>query len=133
MTEQSLVSLFRNTRRYETELRILQDCTDGIYDAGDAAEIQRFALIKRKLALIGHLLHMLPFEERRVLQKNLVEGYSWKRIADEEAGSRSDGLSCDVRALQRMQARALKSLREFIQSAFGDNLDYLIDDTAEKT
>lgn len=131
MTEQNIASMIGNQRRYEAELLILRDCSDCIRDPGNELDILRYALIKRRLALIGHWLHLLPVEEERLLQKHLIERQSWKSIAEQEASDPSKAIVCDARALQRMQARALKRLETFMHRSFGSTLDFLIDSEEE--
>lgn len=131
MTELNIANLIKNQRRYESELLILKDCTDGIHDAEDTSEMLRYAILKRRLALISHWLHLLSVEESQLLQKHMVDKQSWKTMAEEATLNSKWDIICDARSLQRMQAKALKCLEEFVRSAFGNTLDYLIDNGTE--
>lgn len=127
MTELNIANMLKNQKRYESELLILQDCSDGIRDPDDSSDIMRYALLKRRLALIAHWLHLLPDEERRLLQKHLIERQSWTTIAEQTDNDPGRDIVCDARTLQRIQAKALKRLETFTQRLFGDTLDFLID------
>lgn len=127
MTEQNIANIIRQRRRYESELLILQDCTDNIHDPDDTASILRYALIKRRLALIDHWLHLLPLEESELLQAHLIQRQSWKAIAEQSVNDPTRVIVCDARSLQRIQAKALKRLEAFVKDSFGSTLDYLID------
>lgn len=127
MTEQNIASMIRKRRLYESELLILKDCSDHIRDSDDTSGILRYTLLKRRLALIEHWLYLLPVEESQLLQMHLVERQSWKSIAEQIAADSTRDIACDARSLQRAQAKALSRLEVFMNSAFGNSLDFLID------
>lgn len=126
--EQDIATIIRSKRRYEAELLILQDCIDTLHDTDDTSTILHYTLTKRRLALIDHWLHLLPTEEKQMLQDHLVEGKSWKALAEQSSNDPTREMPCDARSLQRMQAKSLKRLETFVQKAFGNALDYLIDE-----
>ena len=129
MTEQDIANMIKNKKRYESELLILQNCTDSIHDPDDTEGSLRYAIIKRRLCLIEHWLHLLPYEESELLQDHLIKRYSWKALVERAASDPAREIVGDARTLQRMQAKALKRLEVFTRHSFGNSLDFLIDDT----
>lgn len=127
INEQRIISIFQNKRRYETEVAILRDCSDVLNDSDQARPAARYAILRRKLALIDHWLSYLPDDERIIIEKHLIEDLSWPRIATQIATRQEIDIPCDERTLQRLQAKAVKRISTFMEDSFADILDYLID------
>lgn len=125
MTEQDIIYIVRDQRRCEAEIAILRDCSDELSDPDDSCHASRYAILKRRLALIGHWLDYLPDDESQLIRKHLIEGLSWTRIASDHEQQQNPNISCDERTLQRMHAKAIKRIHSFVSSHFGDSLDYL--------
>ena len=124
MTEQNIVSIFRNRRRYETIIAIMQDCSDDLVDPEKMQKAAEYAVLKRKLALNDHWLSYLPDDERMLVEKHLVEGLSWPRISSQMASQLGADIPCDERTLQRLQAKAIKRIYDFMKDSFHDELDF---------
>ena len=127
INEQKVISIFQNRRRYEAEIAILRDCSDVLNDSEQAKHAARYSYLKRKLALIHHWLSYLPNDERMLIEKHLIDGLPWSRIASQIASQQDIDIPCDERTLQRLQAKAVKRIYTFMQESFADILDYLIE------
>ncbi len=125
MTEQQIISLFRDRRRYEAEYAIMRDCSDDLADAEQSSTASRYALLKRKLSLTDHWISFLPNDEQHLIKKHLVEGLPWSRIAAQMDTQQESSLSYDERTLQRVQARAITRIYAFMNDRFENTLDYL--------
>lgn len=62
---------------------IMRDCSDALSELDSSEYAHRYALLKRRLVLIGHWLYMLPREEQTIVQQHLIEGWTWARIASD--------------------------------------------------
>ncbi len=131
INEQRIISIFQNQRRYEAEIAIMRDCSDVLNDSEQLKHSARYAFLKRKLALIHHWLSYLPDDERTLIEKHLIEGLSWSRIASQMSSQQSIDIPCDERTLQRLQAKAVKRINAFMQDSFADILDDLIENENE--
>jgi hypothetical protein len=127
INEQRIISIFQNRHRYEAEVAILRDCSDVLNDTDQAKPAARYAILKRKVALIDHWLSYLSYDERMLIEKHLIEGLSWSRIASQIASQQEIDIPRDERTLQRLQAKAVKKISTFMQDSFADIIDDLIE------
>ena len=128
MTVQSIIHLFKQKRSCEAEISIIRDCTDILNDPDQTKQSQKYAILKRRIALIEHWLKYLTPDERTVVEQHLIQNKPWSHIAAQIERERNNEFSCDERTLQRLQAKAIASIDSFMQEQFGDSLDYLLDD-----
>lgn len=127
MTLQDITVLFQNYKQYNAELLILQECVDELQE-GETEEIQeKYAVLKRRIALMDHWLSFLPYSESEIVKMHLIEGRSWVYIANKLSSQYQGTVSCDERTLQRTQAKALTRINGFVSRQFVDKLDYLVD------
>jgi len=128
MMDRDIVNLIRNHKQYEAEIMIMRDCSDELTELESSTRPHRYALLKRRLDLSGHWLHLLPEEEGFVVRKRLIEGWAWLRIATEvDEKYRNEKEPCDVRALQRALEKAVKRIVDFMNDNFADSLDFLVE------
>lgn len=127
INEQRIISLFQNRRRYEAEIAIMRDCSGELNNSDESKYSDRYSYLKRKLALIDHWLSFLPDDERILIEKHLIDGLTWSRIATQIANRQEIDIPCDERTLQRLQAKAVKRISTFMQDSFADILDDLIE------
>ncbi len=127
VTERDIIFLIQQKRRYETEIAIMRDCSEDLYDAAEDAPANNYAILKRRLALLEHWLDFLPPEERRIVDLHLVQNKAWPFIVTAIQKESEGRLSCDERTLQRQQAKAIERLSELMMNHFGNSLDYLIE------
>lgn len=128
MTEQDIVTILQRKRRYETELAIMRDCSDELYDYEQSQQANEYAVLKRRLALIDHWLNYVAPEERYVVEMRLFQNNTWPYIAEQLQESGKGKLPCDERTVQRQLDRAIASLYQLMNMRFGSSMDFLIDD-----
>ena len=127
MNERNITALMRNYHQYRIELDILRDCPQTEEGAGIPPN-ERTDILKKRLALVKHMMKLLSGKEADVLRLHLMEKLSWNDIMELRGKGRSpELLGCDRRTLQRIQKRALIKLSRTIAEAFGDSLDFLVD------
>ena len=132
MTEENIVSIIRHKRQYESQIAILRDCIDDLSDPEQPAQAYRYAILRRRITLIDYWTAILPDAEKTVVEKKLIEGLSWRGLANYFAKHEEWDISCDERTLQRTFAKAIKRIGCFVDEHFKDGLDYLIE-TGEET
>ena len=130
MTEQQIRMLFTNRRCLEAEIEIISVCAKELIIEDKTKYLHRYCLLERKIAVIDHLLNLLPDAERFVVQKHLIDGLSWSDISEMVYEDKSSKLPYDNRSLQRIQARALKRINTFLRNHFKNDLDFLMEDEA---
>ena len=128
MNEKEIRSTIENRRNYEAEIMIMRDCSDALNDLESSTYAHRYAILKRRLQLIDHWLHILLAEEKIVLERRLIEGWTWPQITAYMDREYPNEVPCDIRTLQRVQAKALKRLAGFVENIFSSSLDFLIDE-----
>ena len=129
MTEQDIMTLLQRKRRYETEIAILRDCSDELYEAEQTKRMNEYALLKRRLSMISHWLNYLSAEESFIVELRLIKNKSWPYIAEKIQNSSNGLLPCDERTAQRQLDKAISKLFRFMKNRFGRSMDFLIDDT----
>lgn len=127
LNEDNIAVMFRNFRTYEYEFSIIQDCANNAHDTCYRL-CGRYDLLKRRIALIGHMLELLPRDEVSIVMLHLVENKPWNTIIELlNSGEVPITIGTDRRSLQRTQRRAIRRVFAFLAKKFGGTLDYLID------
>lgn len=118
MTENDIKMLFTSYRANETQIRVYLECTD-------LAETEKYERISKQVMLVNHWLVVVSAKAQHILRRHLIDGVSWMALAEESR--LLNRYPCDVRSLQRIQKRAIRSILEFTLTRFGDQLDSLSD------
>lgn len=128
MTDQNIITLLQRKRRYAAELAILRDCSDTLSDS-QSLKANDCAILKRRLALIGHWLDFLSPDERTLIDLRFFQNRTWLYIADHVRQNGNGKLPCDERTVQRQMERAVACLFQLMNAHLGNGLDFLIDHT----
>lgn len=131
MTEEDIERIIKRKRKYEIETAILRDCVDDLNDPDRPDNVQKYAILKRRVTLIEHWLAFLPHDEQMVISNHLIGGRSWNWLANYISKHEEWSISCDERTLQRIQNRGIRRIYNLVTQNFGDDLDYLIDQADE--
>ena len=127
MTEKDIIALLGKKRRYETEIAIMRDCSDYLLDSEQSQRGGDYALLKRRLSMIGHWLDFLSAEERYIVGLRLIKNKPWPYIAEHIRRNSVVDIPCDERTVQRQFEKAIGKVQSFMQERFGERLDYLIE------
>jgi hypothetical protein len=115
MTEKDIHDCFVRYKSWLVEQSIIDAC--------DAQGTLSKELLCKRIALVDHWFQIVTEKEALVLRLHFVNELSWKRMSDI---SLEKDLPGDMRALQRMQKRAIQKVTDFMAERFGDRLDDLI-------
>lgn len=127
MTEMQISKLFLDYRSTEVECAILQICSADLLDVDKERFMGKRTKLNKKMAVINQLLYILPNDERFVIQKHCIEGLSWSEVSEMIYQDKNSELPYNKRSLQRIKVRAMNRMHRFIESNFGDALDFVTD------
>lgn len=114
MCEADIKRLISNYNIYLAEINVIENCVK----PGTARE----ELLVKRIKLVDTWISLVSEVEQTVLQRHLIDGLSWSKLARE---NERKGITCNDRALQRAQKRALSKLYAFTENRFSKQLDYL--------
>ena len=123
MTEKQISELFLDYRSTKAECVIVQICSADLSDADKERFMEKQTKLHKKIAIANQLLYILPNDEKFVIEKHCIEGLSWSELSDIIYQDANSKLPYNKRSLQRIKARAINRMHEFIESNFGDALD----------
>lgn len=126
MNGNDIITLFKNHHQAEIKYNVLKECCPN--GKGDADNLKTCSLLQKRLALVKHLMSLLPRGEAMVLRLHLIEGKSWNGIAALREKGKVHGIPYHKRSLQRAQGRALTKILAFVDAEFGKSLDELLRD-----
>lgn len=83
---------------------------------------EQYDTVIKRINTLNAWLRLLTYDERFVVEKHLIEGLDWPRIASLYEKNWPGGFSRTERTLIKYQARACKRIAEFIEKHTEINL-----------
>lgn len=130
MNEKDIITLLKSHHKNQKMLGVLRDCSSNNSDSV-LMQNEYYVLLTKRSALVDHWLDYVPEDEARILHLHLVEGVSWRKIAEVFDREKTDDIAFDDRTFQRMQARAIRKIFLFMREMISDDMDYLLDKRKE--